>query len=69
MNEKKRYIVQKVLCDSLFPDILSRVKDTEGRFSVLVEDYQSAQYIADKLNQQDKRIKELEDKLASLMEG
>lgn len=69
MNEKERYIVQKVLCDNLFPDILSRVKDTEGKFSVLVEDYESARYIANQLNQQDKRIKKLEDKLASFMEG
>ncbi len=68
MNEKERYIVQKVLCDSLFPDILSRIKDTEGKFSVLVEDYESGQYIAKQLNQQDKRIKKLEGKLASLME-
>lgn len=61
MAQKERYVCKKISKDCLFPEILCELKDTESKFFVVLESKDDAVKIADLLNQQDKRIKELEE--------
>ena len=68
MAQKERYVCKKISKDCLFPEILCELKDTESKFFVVLESKDDAVKIADLLNQQDKRIKELEEKYQDLKE-
>lgn len=61
MAQKERYVCKKISKDCLFPEILCELKDTESKFFVVLESKDDAVKIADLLNHQDKRIKELEE--------
>ncbi len=60
MKKKDRYVVEKMPTYCLFPEALCGLKDTEGKFYVVLENIDAVIKIKDLLNQQDKRIKELE---------
>ena len=63
MEEKERYVVKKISKDCLFPETLCELKDTKSKFFVVLESKEDAVKIADLLNQQDKRIKDVETQL------
>ncbi len=69
MEEKERYYVNKIGIDCLFPDGLWEIKDIEcNKWFLVIEGRLSAYKITKKLNQQDKRIKELEQENQQLKE-
>lgn len=60
MKKKDRYVVERVSIGFWFPETFCELKDTESEFYVLLKNMDAAIKIKDLLNQQDKRIKELE---------
>lgn len=63
MEEKERYYYKKILRDCVMPEGLFEIKDREGNFYLIIENKKDVDTITNLLNQQDKRIKELESKL------
>lgn len=60
MEEKERYISKKIIKDVVMPDGLYEIKDRESDFYLIIENKKDVDTITNLLNQQDKRIKELE---------
>ena len=63
MEEKERYYYDKILRDCVIPEGLFEIKDREGNFYLIIENKKDVDTITNLLNQQDKRIKELEEEL------
>lgn len=61
MEEKERYYYKKILRDCVMPEGLFEIKDREGNFYLIIENKKDVDTITNLLNQQDKRIKELEE--------
>lgn len=64
MKEKERYVVERISIGYRFPKALCGLKDTESKFYVVFENIYAVIMIKDLLNQQDKEIKELKEKLS-----
>lgn len=60
MEEKERYYYKKILRDCVMPEGLFEIKDREVNFYLIIENKKDVDKITNLLNQQDKRIKELE---------
>lgn len=63
MEEKERYYYEKILRDCVIPEGLFEIKDREGNFYLIIENKKDVDTITKLLNQQDKRVKELEQEL------
>ena len=61
MEEKERYYYKKILRDCVMPEGLFEIKDRESNFYLIIENKKDVDTITNLLNQQDKRIKELEE--------
>lgn len=60
MEEKERYFYKKILRDCVMPEGLFEIKDRESNFYLIIENKKDVDTITNLLNQQDKRIRELE---------
>lgn len=64
--EKERYYKKKIIKDCLFPEGLFEIKDRNyKKWSLIIEDKKNADKIVEVLNQQDARIKKLEEESQS----
>lgn len=62
MEKKERYYYKKILRDCIMPEGLYEIKDRKcNKWFLIIEDKRNVDKITKKLNQYDKRIKELED--------
>ena len=69
MEEKERYYYEKILRDCVIPEGLFEIKDREGNFYLIIENKKDVDTITNLLNQQDKRVKELEQELDDAKRG
>ena len=60
MEDKERYYYKKILRDCVMPEGLFEIKDRESNFYLIIENKKDVDTITNLLNEQDKRIKELE---------
>lgn len=60
MEEKERYYYEEILRDCVMPEGLFEIKDRESNFYLIIEYKKDVDTITNSLNQQDNRIKELE---------
>ena len=69
MEEKERYYYEIILRDCVIPEGLFEIKDREGNFYLIIENKKDVDTITNLLNQQDKRIKELEEENQQLIKA